>query len=119
MPRSIWLWPAIIGASALAAGLLALLDVASPLRPLAALWFMAICPGMAFVRLLRLDDPVAEWSLAIALSIALDAIVAAVILYSGVRSFKWGLGVLIVLSLIGTAIQLGVGRARSGRAREV
>ena len=71
-----WLWPAIIVVSAVAAGGLVYAGVAGPLRVAAVLWFLLICPGMAFVRLLRVADLATELMLAIGLSLALDAVVA-------------------------------------------
>ena len=67
------LWPIILMLSALAAGLVNVVftDIAG--RPLIVFWFLFICPGMVLVRFLRLKEPVAEWTLAIALSFAIDA----------------------------------------------
>ncbi|HEX9373948.1 MAG TPA: hypothetical protein VF897_23245 [Roseiflexaceae bacterium] len=101
-----WLWPAAILLSALGAGLVVFGDVQSPLRPAIALWFLAICPGMAFVRLLRIRDTLTELTLAIALSLALDAIIAGAMAYARAWSPTWGLAVLIGLSIVGAALQL-------------
>ena len=103
-------WPAVIIVSALAAGVLTITDSASPARPLIALWFLCVCPGMAFVRLLRLGEGLTEMTLAIALSLAMDVIVAGVLLYAGVWSPRWGLIVLIALSLVGAILQVTTSR---------
>jgi len=71
-----WLWPAAILLSALGAGLVVFGDVQSPLRP------------------------------AIALSLALDAIIAGAMAYARAWSPTWGLAVLIGLSIVGAALQL-------------
>jgi uncharacterized membrane protein len=99
-------WPTLILISALAVGLLTMTSIASPLRPMLALWFLLVCPGMAFVRLLHLRDSLAEWTLAVALSFALDALVVEIMLYSGLWSPKWGLAVLIGLSMAGAILQI-------------
>lgn len=106
MTRSAWLWPIVITLSALSAGLLVFADIQSPLRAPVIWWFLFVCPGMAFVRALRFEDRIAAWSLAIALSLTLDALVAGALLYAGRWSPPIGLAVLIGLSLIGVVLQL-------------
>ena len=101
-----WLWPAVIALSAIAVAAVTFGGGAPALRPAIALWFLAICPGMALVRLLDVGDTAAELTLAIALSLILDAIVAIVILYAGLWSPRAGLLVLIALSLAGAALQV-------------
>jgi hypothetical protein len=61
---------------------------------------------MSLVRFLRLKEPVAEWTLAIALSFAIDAFVAAIFLYVGRWSPLGILSLLIVLTLGGALVQL-------------
>src|SRR2546426_2888543 len=71
-----WLWPTIIILSAVAAGLVTIVFTDIAIRPIIVFWFLCICPGMVLVRFLRLSEPVVEWTLAVALSFAIDAIVA-------------------------------------------
>ena len=104
--RSSWLWPTIIILSAGAASLVTFVMPASPMRPIVVMWFLFICPGIAPVRLLRLNEPVVEWTLAIALSFAMDAIVAGIQLYVGRWSPTLTLEIVIALSLAGVIIQL-------------
>src|SRR5207253_10940952 len=59
------LWRPLIAASAAAAVGVTYAGVGAPLRPLVVLWFLAVCPGMALVRLLRLRDSVSELVLAV------------------------------------------------------
>ncbi len=96
-------WPIVILLSMLAVGWLTYADSESPLRFWLTTWFMFVCPGMAWVRLLRLPESYVEWTLGIALSLALDAIVAGVMLYAGVWSPTGGLTALLGLSLAGVA----------------
>ena len=112
--RSSWLWPIIIILSAGAAELVTFVIPASPMRPIVVIWFLFICPGMAVVRLLRLNEPVVEWTLAIALSIAVDASVAAIQLYTGRWSPTLTLEILIALSLAGAIVLLAT--IHSGKA---
>jgi len=109
--RSIWLWPAIIVVSSLGVSLMVFRDIASPLRSLTGFWFLFICPGMALVPLLRIKDRLTELILAIALSLALDMIVAEAVLYAGMWSSKVTLAVLICISLAGVALQLAISRS--------
>lgn len=101
-----WLWPAIIFFSAVAVAVVTFGNVAPPLRPFIAFWFLLVCPGMTFIRLLELKEGFAEWTLAIALSLALDAIVAGSMLYAGMWSPNRGLIILIGISLVGVVLQI-------------
>jgi hypothetical protein len=98
--------------SALAVEWVSLANIAEPLRPPIAFWFLLVCPGMAYVRLLRLKDSLAEWTIAIALSLALDAAVAGVMLFARAWSPGHGLIALIVISLAGALLQLEVAYGR-------
>ena len=111
--RSSWLWPTIIILSAGAASLVTFVIPASPMRPIVVMWFLFICPGIAPVRLLRLNEPVVEWTLAIALSYAMDAIVAGIQLYVGRWSPTLTLEIVIALSLAGVIIQLTTMHSRT------
>lgn len=110
--RSLWVWPAIIIVSTAAVGFVTVAEVEAPARPVIALWFLLICPGMAFVRLLRIQDGFAEWTLAIALSLAFDTVVAGTQLYAGVWSPEGGLLALIGLSLGGVGLQILAAESR-------
>ncbi len=101
-----WFWPVLIILSGALALYVTQREIDSPLRPVITLWFLLVCPGMAFVRLLRLGDRFAEWSLSIALSLALAAIVAMQMVYTGLWSPQWGLAALVVVSLVGAILQL-------------
>jgi hypothetical protein len=104
--RHSWLWPALLTISAIAAAVFTFANLSSPLRPVIIFWFLLVCPGMAFVRLLRLRDIVAEWSLAIMASLAADALIAGTMAYTGAWSPERGLGVLVVLTLAGVMFQV-------------
>jgi uncharacterized membrane protein len=101
-----WLWPIIIATSAVVIGVLVFGDVDSPIRPIIALWFLVFCPGIALVRLLRLQEVWAEVTLAAAVSLSLDVGVASMLVYSGYWSPKLGLAILISVSMLGAALQL-------------
>lgn len=100
------LWPTIIISSAVAAGLVNVVFTDTIVRPVVVFWFLLVCPGMMVVHLLQLKEPVAEWTLALALSFAIDAIVATIQLYAGKWSPTGTLSILIGFSLIGATVQL-------------
>ena len=104
--RSSWLWPLLIAASGIAIMMLVLRDMQSPARIFMAFWFLLVCPGMAFVRLLEIDDLLIEWTLAIGLSIALDTLVAGIMLYAGAYSFERTLLIIVFVSGIGVVLQI-------------
>jgi hypothetical protein len=81
-------------------------DIVTPLRPVIALWFLLIIPGLAFVRLLQIGEYFIEIPLALALSLAIDAIVAGVMLYAGAWSPKGILAVLLWVSIVGAVLQV-------------
>jgi hypothetical protein len=103
-----WLWPVIIIFSAIATALFTFMFPETPLHPIVVMWFLFICPGMMLVRFLRLNELVVEWVLALALSLALDAIVSGIVLYTA----KWSpvaiLDIIIGLSLAGAITQLTI-----------
>jgi hypothetical protein len=110
---AVWVWPALLGASAAGAALISLADVQAPIRPALMLWFLFVCPGMACVRLLRLGRPLYEWSLAIPLSLALDMLVAEAPLYLGWWSPRASLMVLIWLTVGAGFMQLQMVRGKA------
>jgi hypothetical protein len=111
--RSDWLWPLVITISALGTGLVSSWDVESPLRPAISLWFLIVCPGMALVRLLRLRDGVIEWAIAIALSLALETGVNEIMMYTGRWAPKWGLLIVMTITLVAVIPQIPASRRDS------
>lgn len=101
-----WIWPSLIVLSAGVAGSLAFTNSVFGLRPLFAMWFLLICPGMAFVRLLPIKETMEQWTLALALSLALDALVGAILVYAHLWSPNVALVILIAVSLVGVSLQI-------------
>jgi hypothetical protein len=66
------------------------------------LWFLAVCPGMPYARLLRAggDDPMLRWVGAVGLSLALAAVVAEGLLLAGAFT---GMRTVAILSWIAVA----------------
>jgi hypothetical protein len=104
--RSPWAWPGIISISNVSIGLLVFGEFLPPVRHLMSFWFLLVCPGMAYVPLLHIRDGPVEWTLAIALSLAIDAIVATFMVYTGNWSPNGGLIALMAISTGGVALQI-------------
>ncbi len=111
MMRNYWFWPIIIVCSALGAGLAMLSQMESPWRVVLSFWFLLVCPGMAYIRFLQIRDRIVEFTLAIALSLALDTVVTEFMLYAGVWWSYGALSVLGSLSVGGAVLQLIEGLA--------
>lgn len=113
-------WPVVVLASTIAVAVVSLLGAPEIVRGPITVWFIAFCPGMAVVRLLRLDDPIAEVMLAFALSLALAGLVPSVFLYLDAWSAGWSLAVLVAITAVGLALDpVSVSsrqRSRAGRA---
>ena len=82
------------------------INIGGPLRPILIFTFLRICPGMAFVRLLHIQNPLSELTIAIGLSLTIDTIIAEIMIYSEIWSPKLGLAALICISTVGALLQL-------------
>ena len=91
---SIWLYRLVIGHSH------------SPLRTGLTVWFFLVCPGMAYIQSMRIEHGLTRWTLAIALSVTIDTLVALVMLYAGLWSARLGLIVIIAIALIGIGLHV-------------
>jgi len=105
MQRS-WSWPMIIICSTIVGGCVYFMGADIVLRPILMMWFLFVCPGMTLVRFLRLSEPLVEWTLALALSFSIDAILAGIQVYTGLWSPPGTLSILIGLCLGGSFAQL-------------
>ena len=99
-------WPLIIGVAGLAVLLTVTANLSSPFRPVLVFGFMLICPGMAFVRLLHLNDRWTEVCLALGLSLALDTLVSEILVLLRIWSLVGCVFVIVLLSIGGAMLQL-------------
>jgi hypothetical protein len=83
-----------------------------PIRVILAFWFLMVCPGLPWVRQLRLTSRLVEWPLIAAVSLALDTVVATAYAYAGVWSTPNCLLTLIGVSYIGAVLLLIQGPRR-------
>ena len=101
-----FVWPLVIVISAIFAGLLAGSSFKAPVRLLFTFWFLLVCPGMAFVRLFRFKEKLAEWVLAIGLSIAIDVVVSEIAVINHWWSLQRMVDTLIFFCLAGALLQV-------------
>lgn len=105
---SMRLYLTMIILSVIAASLVTFVFTDIVVRPFLIMWFLFVCPGMTVVRFFRLNEAAIEWLLALALSIAIDAFIAGILLYAGwwspIRIFL----ILVSLCVIGIILQFAV-----------
>jgi hypothetical protein len=71
------------------------------------LWFLAVIPGLPYVRMAGAGGgPIGRWVGAVALSVAMDAVVAEVLLYTGSYGAARAVFVLAGIALLGEAFNL-------------
>ena len=99
-------WAAVVAVAAVVAPALALAGAPAAVRLPVVLVFLLLGPGMAFVPLLGLGDPVAELTVAVGISLAVDLTVALAMHYAGAWSPPATLVVVAALALGGAALQL-------------
>ncbi len=112
----VW-WRRLIILSGAIAGIVTFGSVLPGLRPFVVLPFLLLCPGLAWVRQLRLEYPLAELTLAVSVSLVLDTVVAAGMLYAGAWSPKGSLALLLALTLVALVLDAVRDKARR-RCRE-
>jgi uncharacterized membrane protein len=87
-----------------------ILTVGDPARALAVLGLLLVAPGAGWVWALRISDPVARLALVVALSMALDALVAILMAYTGTWSPVFGAAILGVVTTAGVLVGARVDR---------
>ncbi len=107
MTRPGWQWPVALYLGAAGALTAVAFGGSSTVRALVVLVFLALCPGMAVVRVIGVGDGWAQLSLALALSFTLDTVVAGVLALMGAWSPSAALIVLVAITVGGAGIELG------------
>jgi hypothetical protein len=90
-----------IAVAALAGGtaVLALLDLHSPVRTLVTFVFLLVCPGLGLAHMIRMADRSSVLVVAVAISIAIDTLLAEAMAYANAWSPDAALAVLILIAL--------------------
>ena len=78
----------------------------SPTRIFITLSFLLVCPGLAFTWRLMIKNPLFELVLATGLSIAIDTVVAAIMIYAHSWSLEWSLVIIVCLTIIGAILNV-------------
>ena len=114
MSRVRWAPILILGLAA-ATDMVLAVNAPLPLRAVIILGFLLVGPGLGFVPLLRIRQASVEITLILALSLALDTLVAEAMVLAEFWSFGLALAVLIAFSVTGAVLQmLALGRAWRG-----
>ena len=108
-------WPIFLIVATAGTGLLIGVGGSSPVHLVIVIGYLLICPGMAFVRLLRLHDPLAEFVLALAASISIDLILAETMVLLRIWSPVAGFFGLAVFCLAGAFLQYSMPVGESER----
>lgn len=98
-------WPAVILVSGILILIMMAANVQSPIRPWLAFWFLLICPGFAFIPLLRLRSGWIQLPIGLALSIAIDTIVAETLVLARLWSSLGALIIICGIAFAGIALQ--------------
>ena len=85
-------------------------EVGTPIQPVLVLWFVLVCPGLAFVGLIRPPSRLFALTLSIAVSCALAVVVAQAMLFAGAWSPVTGLIILAALTTVGAGADVRVVR---------
>src|SRR5882762_5666264 len=101
MTRRSLTWPAAILLSTVAVSVVTYAGIWPSVRPVVALPFLVLCPGMAWARLLRVDTELNTVLVGVALSLAIDTIVSTALLYAHQPSVRVNLGVLVAITVGG------------------
>jgi hypothetical protein len=93
------IWPYLITLLAATTVVIVVLDLALPARAPIVLAFAVVCPGMALVRLMRLDEPWPELLLAIVVSLAVAGVVATIAVYLNAWNAQ-----IVLLAIVGVTL---------------
>jgi hypothetical protein len=104
-------WPVVIIVPTVAVTLLWLAGIAGPLRVLLAFWVLLVCPGMAIVGIFGVRDIITRLVAAVALSLAIDCLIAMAMVYRVGWSPEGGYAVIAAISVAGAGAQLWHGRS--------
>jgi hypothetical protein len=104
-------WPWVIAVSTVGVEIASLVQIDPLVRAPLVLWFCLVCTGLAWVRLLRIADPLPEAVASVALSVALSGLVAGAFLYAGRWSPSGTMLALEAMTLAAVVLDLRIKRA--------
>lgn len=75
------------------------------LRPALVFLFLLVAPGLAYVKLLPIDEGFTRLTVAMALSMAIDAVVAMIFLYTGGWAYQPIFLIIAAITVFGAVLQ--------------
>ena len=96
-----WLRPGIVLASGTALVTVIATGIGAPWRPILALWFVLVCPGVSLVGVLGLRDRLVELGIVAPLSLTVVTLTSVALFYGGVWSADAEFGLLLGVCLTG------------------
>jgi hypothetical protein len=99
-------WPPVLLCSCAAVAMTTWAWTSSPVRPAVTTWFLLLCPGMALVRLLPSRGVLTRLVLAVATSLAIETVVSVAMLEGRAWSSSATLGILIVVTVGASSVEL-------------
>jgi hypothetical protein len=96
-----WLRPGIVLASGTALVTVIATGIGAPWRPILALWFVLVCPGVSLVGVLSLPDRLVELGVVAPLSLTVVTLTSVALFYGGVWSAGAEFGLLLGVCLTG------------------
>ena len=97
-------WPIVILASAGLVLLFTAFDIQFFVRPAVVIWFMTVCPGMAWVQAFHVERADLRWTLAISATLSVDLLLAMGMLYLGRWSPTSAMVILVVIAGAGVLL---------------
>jgi hypothetical protein len=98
-------WLIVVVASSVVAVLATIAAIGDALSMAELLWFLAVIPGLPYVRMLwKHADPVAFWLTVVGLSLAIDTVVAEALLYAHAFSAVSAVSVLAGVACLGAVV---------------
>ena len=110
---ALWRW--VIFLSGMAVSVVVFTGALPAVQPFVVLPFLLLCPGLAWIRLLRLESGLAELTLSVALSLVLTTGVAGAMLYAGAWSPRGSLAVLLALTVVALVLDVATRRGEPSR----
>jgi hypothetical protein len=110
-------WPIVACVSGALLGLFVLAGVTGPVRLLLTLWFLTIGTGMSIVPALDIPAPRVELLIGVAMSIAIDTLIATALAAVGDLTLGSAIITLMTVCLLGTAVSVARERRQPGWPR--
>jgi hypothetical protein len=99
-------WPFVVAALSVAITVVRIADIGPPIAPLIALVFVLFCPGLPYVRMLDVREPLTEAVMSVALSISIEALVSVPLLVASAWTADRMLAMAIAIAMFGAIAEV-------------